>query len=117
MALFLAACGSESSEAENTNQLSNKQPPNKPPLVAQSTAIENKQTQQPEMASGLQAREGWTYTKQAVAAANPVAAEAGQSMLAAGGNALDAAIAVQLVLNLVEPQSSGIGGGAFLLSW
>ena len=50
-----------------------------------------------------------------VAAANPHAARAGIEMLRAGGSALDAAIAVQMVLNLVEPQSSGIGGGAFLL--
>jgi len=52
-----------------------------------------------------------------VAAANPHAARAGIEMLRAGGSALDAAIAVQMVLNLVEPQSSGIGGGAFLLYW
>ena len=52
-----------------------------------------------------------------VAAANPHAARAGIEMLRAGGSALDAAIAVQMVLNLVEPQSSGIGGGAFLLHW
>jgi gamma-glutamyltranspeptidase / glutathione hydrolase len=52
-----------------------------------------------------------------VAAANPAAVEAGLEMLRAGGSAADAAIAVQLVLNLVEPQSSGIGGGAFLLHW
>jgi gamma-glutamyltranspeptidase/glutathione hydrolase len=52
-----------------------------------------------------------------VAAANPLAAEAGREILGAGGSAVDAAIAVQLVLNLVEPQSSGIGGGAFLLHW
>ncbi|HLJ20628.1 MAG TPA: gamma-glutamyltransferase, partial [Stellaceae bacterium] len=52
-----------------------------------------------------------------VAAANPLAAEAGREMLRQGGNAIDAAIATQLVLNLVEPQSSGIGGGAFLLYW
>jgi hypothetical protein len=50
-----------------------------------------------------------------VAAANPHAARAGIEILRAGGSALDAAIAVQMVLNLVEPQSSGIGGGAFLL--
>jgi gamma-glutamyltranspeptidase/glutathione hydrolase len=52
-----------------------------------------------------------------VAAANPHAARAGLEILRAGGSALDAAIAVQMVLNLVEPQSSGIGGGAFLLHW
>ena len=50
-----------------------------------------------------------------VAAANPLATEAGYEILRAGGNAIDAAIAVQLVLGLVEPQSSGLGGGAFLL--
>ena len=54
---------------------------------------------------------------QAVAAANPLASEAGRAMLRAGGSAIDAAIAMQMVLTLVEPQSSGIGGGAFILYW
>ncbi|MFZ5834976.1 MAG: gamma-glutamyltransferase [Pseudomonadota bacterium] len=51
------------------------------------------------------------------AAAHPLAAEAGRQILRQGGAAVDAAIAVQAVLGLVEPQSSGIGGGAFLLHW
>ena len=50
-----------------------------------------------------------------IAAANPHAVDAGYGILARGGSAADAAVAVQLVLNLVEPQSSGIGGGAFML--
>ncbi|QFR32874.1 gamma-glutamyltransferase [Ancylobacter sp. TS-1] len=52
-----------------------------------------------------------------VTAANPLAAEAGASMLRAGGNAIDALVATQLVLGLVEPQSSGLGGGGFLVYW
>jgi gamma-glutamyltranspeptidase/glutathione hydrolase len=58
-----------------------------------------------------------TATSYMVAAANPLAVEAGLEILRAGGSAADAAIGVQLVLNLVEPQSSGIGGGAFALYW
>lgn len=50
-----------------------------------------------------------------VSAANPIAAEAGRAVLAKGGNAVDAMVAVQLTLGLVEPQSSGLGGGSFLL--
>lgn len=57
-----------------------------------------------------------SQTSQAmVAAANPLAVEAGLDALRAGGDAIDAAIAVQSVLGLVEPQSSGLGGGAFML--
>ncbi|MEQ9488104.1 MAG: gamma-glutamyltransferase [Alphaproteobacteria bacterium] len=52
-----------------------------------------------------------------IAAAHPAAAQAGALMLSKGGAAIDAAIAAQMVLNLVEPQSSGIGGGAFMLHW
>ncbi|MFU8815229.1 MAG: gamma-glutamyltransferase [Pseudomonadales bacterium] len=50
-----------------------------------------------------------------VSAANPLAVDAGVNVLRNGGNALDAAVAVQMVLNVVEPAESGIGGGAFLL--
>ena len=70
---------------------------------------------QPEAGIGWTAKPGWAFPRMAVAAANPLAADAGLQVLKAGGSAVDAAIAVQMVLTLVEPQSSGIGGGAFLL--
>lgn len=71
--------------------------------------------QAPEGASGYTDKPGWTAKKFMVATANPLASDAGYQVLKAGGSAIDAAIAMQMVLNLVEPQSSGIGGGAFLL--
>lgn len=60
--------------------------------------------------------ERWTSGAM-VAAANPLAVEAGLEVLRKGGSAVDAAIAVQAVLGLVEPQSSGLGGGAFLIHY
>jgi gamma-glutamyltranspeptidase/glutathione hydrolase len=69
----------------------------------------------PEAATGYKEKAGWTARKYMVAAANPLAVEAGYEMLKQGGSAIDAGIATQLVLTLVEPQSSGIGGGAFLM--
>jgi len=71
----------------------------------------------PEASSGYTAKPGWATERFAVAAANPLATEAGYRILKAGGSAMDAAVAVQMVLTLVEPQSSGLGGGAFLLHW
>ncbi len=70
---------------------------------------------QPEEATGRTERDLVTAQNFMVAAANPLAVEAGYEILKNGGTAADAMIAVQLILNLVEPQSSGIGGGAFLL--
>jgi gamma-glutamyltranspeptidase / glutathione hydrolase len=69
----------------------------------------------PEAQSPLTFKPGWTYQHEAVASANPIASKAGLKILQQGGNAVDAAICVQMVLSLVEPQSSGIGGGAFLV--
>lgn len=69
----------------------------------------------PEAASGVQQKVQATAGKFMVSAANPYAVDAGVEILEAGGSAADAAIATQLVLNLAEPQSSGIGGGAFIL--
>ncbi len=69
----------------------------------------------PEASSGLAPNTLARARRHMISAANPLAVDAGLEMLNAGGSALDAAIAVQLVLNLVEPQSSGVGGGAFLL--
>ena len=60
-------------------------------------------------------RTAGTFEKGMVSAADPRAAEAGAEMLRAGGSATDAAIAVLVALNVVEPQSSGIGGGGFLV--
>ncbi|MEZ8305707.1 gamma-glutamyltransferase [Vibrio splendidus] len=69
----------------------------------------------PEQSSGLETKQLVKTNDWMVTAANPLATQAGADVLARGGNAIDAMVAVQLMLGLVEPQSSGIGGGAFLV--
>lgn len=89
-------------------------------LAAGCSTLDNGDSQaqtQPEAASGYTEKPGWATRRYAIATANPLATAAGYHILKSGGSALDAAIAVQMVLTLVEPQSSGIGGGAFLLHW
>ncbi len=86
-------------------------------LLAAALSSAQAQDPQPETGTGWQDKSSVTGGRFMVAAANPHAARAGYDVLKRGGTAADAAVAVQLVLNLVEPQSSGIGGGAFLLYW
>lgn len=71
----------------------------------------------PEAATGYAAKPVATAERWMIVAAHPLAAEAGAGVLRAGGAAVDAAIAAQLALNVVEPQSSGLGGGGFALHW
>ena len=86
-------------------------------LALSLTASGQDSARAPEAATGVYAKGLSTAQKHMIAAANPIAAEAGRDMLRAGGSAVDAAIATQLVLGLVEPQSSGLGGGAFIMHW
>ncbi len=92
--LFVSACGTP--PAQNTAARGTAASPS----TASATAMKAAQI---------------TSLHQMIAAANPLAAEAGRTILQAGGSAIDATITAQMVLTLVEPQSSGIGGGAFLM--
>ncbi|NWE00472.1 MULTISPECIES: gamma-glutamyltransferase [Pseudomonas] len=86
-------------------------------LAACNTSV-NEQPPAPELGSGYRTDLITQHAERHMAAAaNPLAAEAGREMLRKGGSAIDAAIAMQAVLTLVEPQSSGIGGGAFIMLW
>ena len=84
-------------------------------LFASFTASAQLRPSQPEPPSGWTPKQLAHAKQYMVAAANPLAVEAGLRMLERGGNAVDAMVATQLALNLVEPASSGLGGGAFFL--
>lgn len=71
----------------------------------------------PEIATGYLSKKEVFAQDYMMVAAHPAAAQIGAEVLANGGSALDAALAAQMALNLVEPQSSGIGGGGFMLYW
>ena len=96
---LLAACGRGNGEAEA------------PRDASAADAVASVEEGLPE-ATSEQATGPW-----AVVAAHPLATEAGADVLSAGGSAVDAAVAVQAMLTLVEPQSSGLGGGAFMLHY
>jgi gamma-glutamyltranspeptidase/glutathione hydrolase len=72
---------------------------------------------QPEIASGFEASPAVAARRFMAVTANPHATEAALDMLREGGTAVDAAVAAAMVLNVVEPQSSGIGGGGFLVHY
>lgn len=81
---------------------------------ANTTVLEDRD---PEAAGKRDAKTVVSAQKYMVSSANPHASAAGEKILAKGGSAIDAAIAIQATLSLVEPQSSGIGGGSFILHW
>jgi gamma-glutamyltranspeptidase / glutathione hydrolase len=106
LAVVLAACSAPSSTERRADA-----------GAVPSPRLDYQVPQLPEGSSGYTSKPGWQAHRFMVAAANPLATDAGYQVLKAGGSAMDAAIAVQMVLTLVEPQSSGIGGGAFLMHW
>ena len=81
------------------------------------SSISAKEARYPEFGNGRIPQIKAKASEYMVSSANPYATEAGLRIIEKGGNAIDAAIAVQMILNLVEPESSGIGGGAFSLYW
>jgi gamma-glutamyltranspeptidase / glutathione hydrolase len=110
-ALLLASCGGGSDPVTDNACLQ----------VSTTGAVYNPGTPgengAPEIPTGFVTRQAVAARSFMVVANNPLATKAGCDVLKKGGTAVDAAVAVQMVLNIVEPQSSGIGGGAFMLTY
>lgn len=85
--------------------------------MVQAAPVQSKEDIQPEAGTGLTERQLVRARDYMISSANPLASQAGARILDQGGSATDALIATQMVLNLVEPQSSGIGGGAFIVRY
>lgn len=88
-----------------------------PPQAAPGAGADHKEDIAPEAATGFRSVDAVRSRARMVAAAHPDASRAGMAVLEAGGSAVDAAVAMAVTLSLVEPQSSGIGGGGFMLYW
>ncbi len=84
-----------------------------PPALAQQTS----DTTAPESHNAITSKPLVKAKSWMISTANEYATRAGRDIITKGGNAVDAMVAIQLVLGLVEPQSSGLGGGAFLVYW
>ena len=114
--LGLAACGGKDGVVPVAKSASCVQPVGTSTVVVGSGLAGDPAI--PEPSSGYKlGKKVLTSASYMVVTANPLATQAGCNVLAAGGTAVDAAVAVQAVLGLVEPQSSGLGGGAFMLHY